>query len=99
MSLFLIDEHGHPVTVSGNPVTCDGCGTVLTEPPGPDQQEPVPDDVARVTYGQPPGVLTYIVCRRRGDCLTLARLADELYERVRCRRPGCPGDQCAHPAP
>lgn len=97
MITFNTDQNGHP-TESGSPVTCDGCGTVLTEQPGPDQQMPVPADVARKVYGQEPGVLTYVVCRRGEDCITLALLADELYDCARCRVPGCTGNRCKTPA-
>lgn len=95
MLTFPTDPNGRPVTDSGKPVTCDGCSVVLTEQPGPEQQQPVPDDVAREVYGQEPGVLTYVVCPRGSDCLTLARLADELHEQTRCRVPGCRGDRCS----
>lgn len=98
MIAFNTNHAGHPVTGSGKPVTCDGCGVVLTAQPGPGQQQPVPDDIAHRTYGQAPGVLTYVVCPRGADCLTLARLADELHENVRCRIPGCRGDRCSTPA-
>lgn len=94
MITFKTNSLGHPVTESGKPVTCDGCGVALTEQPGPDQQQDVPADVAREVYGQGPGVLTYIVCQRGADCLTLAMLADEMYDRIRCRVPGCTGSHC-----
>lgn len=98
MIKFRTNAVGHPVTESGKPVTCDGCGVVLTTQPGLEQQQPVPDDVAREVYGQEPGVLTYVVCERGADCLTLARLADEFHDRTRCRVPGCSGDRCKIPA-
>lgn len=79
MITFKTNPAGHPVTESGKPVTCDGCGVVLTSQPGPDQQQPVPDDVALQVYGLGPGVLTYVVCERGADCLTLAQLADEMH--------------------
>jgi hypothetical protein len=94
MITFKTDHLGHPVTESGKPVTCDGCGTVLTEQPGPDQQAPVPDDLAHDVYGKEPGVLTYIVCPRGAECLHLAQHADEMYDKARCRISGCNGDHC-----
>jgi hypothetical protein len=65
-------------------------------------QHPVPDQIARATYGRVD--LTYIVCAPLPDgtqsCLDLALLADGLYETVRCRIPGCDGTACAvHPQP
>jgi hypothetical protein len=93
--VFKTDLHGHPITESGKPVTCDGCGAVLTVQPGPDQQQPVPADVAREVYGQEPGVLTYVVCERGAACFTLAQLGDEMHARTRCRVPDCRGDRCS----
>jgi hypothetical protein len=94
---FKTNHLGHPVTESGKPVTCDGCGVVLTRQPGPGQQRPVLDEVARETYGAAPGTLTYIACERGADCLTLAELAEELYNHTRCRVSGCTGDRCVMP--
>jgi hypothetical protein len=93
--VFKTDLQGHPVTESGKPVTCDGCGVVLTAQPSADQQQPVPADVAREVYGQEPGGLTYVVCERGAACFDLARLDDEMHERTRCRVPGCRGDRCS----
>lgn len=95
MITFKTDPHDRPVTESGKSVTCDGCGVVLTEQPSPQQQRPVPADIAREVYGQKPGALTYVVCPRGDDCFTLAQLADELHDRNRCRTPGCRGDRCS----
>lgn len=71
----------------GTVVTCDGCGAPI-EQVTPAMQHPAPVQ----TWG--PGVV-YIVCRPLPDgsqpCLDLARLSDELFERVQCRRPGCQG--------
>lgn len=94
---FKTDASGRLVTESGKPVTCDGCSAVLTEQPGPDQQRPVPDDIVRDVYGQEPGSLTYVVCQRGEDCLTLALLADEMHDRTRCRVLHCRGDRCSIP--
>lgn len=91
MITFETNHEGHPVTDSGRPVVCDGCGVVLTAQPGPDQQRPVSDDIARDVYGQGPGELTYVVCERGEPCFALALLANELYRRVRCRIPDCRG--------
>lgn len=91
---FKTDSAGRPVTESGKPVTCDGCGAVLTRQPTADEQKPVPDQVALDVYGKAPGVLGYVVCPRGVACLDLAELADDLYDRTRCRTPGCSGDRC-----
>jgi hypothetical protein len=96
---FKTNRHGHPVTESGQPVTCDGCGIRLTTPPTAEQQQEVPPAVALLVYGEDrrklaPGVapITYVVCERGIDCLTLAQLADDLYFRSRCNDPLCTGD-------
>jgi hypothetical protein len=71
----------------GSLVTCAGCGAPV-EAVTPEMVHPAPEAV----WG--PGVV-YVVFRPMADgsqpCLVLAQLADELYERVRCRRPGCRG--------
>jgi hypothetical protein len=95
---FRTNPAGHPVTESGRPVTCDGCGIRLTTQPGEAQQTLVPAFIAREVYGRqtppPAGVepLTYVVCERGVDCFALALLADELYQRARCKDPLCDGD-------
>lgn len=85
-------------TPSGQPITCDGCGAAV-ERVTEEMKHPVPEEVALRTYGQQG--LVYIVCAPLSDgaqpCLDLAKLADELYETVRCRRPGCDGTRCAPP--
>jgi hypothetical protein len=103
---FKTDPAGRPVTESGRPVVCDGCGVRLTSQPRPEQVQQVPPAIARQVYGenreqtvaeggQP---LVYVVCDRGVDCLTLALLADDLYRRTRCRDPLCTGDgTLAHP--
>lgn len=99
MLTFKTNTLGEPVTDSGRPVVCDGCGVKLTSQPGPDQQQEVPPAIARLVYGNdaaqlPAGAvpLTYIVCERGIDCLTLALLADDLYRRTACKDPLCTGD-------
>lgn len=91
-------------TPSGKPITCDGCGAHVELPHGADEipenmVHPVPDDVALRNYGKTG--LNYIVCSPLPDgsqpCLVLAELDDELYGRVRCRRPGCDGTRCSLP--
>ncbi len=63
-------------------------------------KHPVPLDTAHAVYGKDnsDGSLIYIVCAPlpggSQPCLDLALLADELYERVRCRVPGCDGTRC-----
>jgi hypothetical protein len=93
--VFTLDKAGRPVTDSGKPVTCDGCGTRLEAQPSAEQQAPVPDDVARTVYGAEPGVLRYVVCERGVDCMTLAQIADELWDRCRCRVIECNGNSCS----
>lgn len=100
MITFKTNTRGEPVTESGRPVTCDGCGARLTSQPGPDQQQEVPPALARQVYGEDRDTvvaagdqpLTFIVCDRGTDCLTLALLAEELYRASRCRDPLCTGD-------
>lgn len=89
--IFATNALGHPVTGSGKRVTCDGCGIKLTAQPTAAQQTPVPAEIALKVYGQdvtqvPAGQepLTYVVCERGVDCLTLAQLADECYARTAC---------------
>ncbi len=83
-------------TAGGETITCDGCGAPI-ERVTDEMTHPVPDDVATTTYGQTG--LICIVCAPLPDgatpCLDLAMLSDELYERNRCRRPGCDGTNCA----
>lgn len=83
------------LTGSGKPIICDGCRApveAVTEA----MKHPVPREVALAVYGQED--LVYIVCAPLPDgsqpCLELAKLSDELYERVRCRVPGCDGTRC-----
>ena len=63
-------------------------------------KHPVPPGIARAVYGKDnsDGDLVYIVCAPlpggTQPCLDLALLADELYERARCRVPGCDGTRC-----
>lgn len=80
------------LTTSGQPVVCDGCGAVVEQVTDA-MKHPVPADVAITLYGRPD--IVYIVCAPLPEgaqpCLTLAQLADELYDRVRCRKPGCAG--------
>jgi hypothetical protein len=72
----------------------------MVEEVTPAMRHPVPKEIARVVYGiDPPSAdFVYIVCAPLPDglqpCLDLALLADELYERVRCRRRGCDGTAC-----
>lgn len=86
-------------TPGGQPVTCDGCGAPVEEVTGP-MRHPVPDGIARANYGRDnsSGDLVYIVCAPMPDgtqpCLSLAQLAEEMYQRVRCRVPGCDGTRC-----
>ncbi|WP_148086537.1 hypothetical protein [Micromonospora sp. HM5-17] len=83
------------VTPSGRPVTCDGCGAPVEKVTAA-MRHPVPPDTGLTLYGRPD--LEYIVCGPLPDgsqpCLVLAWLADELWDRVRCRRPGCDGTEC-----
>lgn len=100
MITFKTNTRGEPVTESGQPVTCDGCSIRLASPPGEAQQQEVPADVALRVYGEDRArtlaeggqPLTYVVCDRGVDCMTLAELADSLYEQTRCRDPRCTGD-------
>ena len=86
-------------TPSGRPIVCDGCAAPV-ETVTDAMKHPVPLDVAHAVYGKDnqDGSLVYIVCAPLPDgsqpCLDLAHLADELYERVRCRVPGCDGTRC-----
>jgi hypothetical protein len=88
---FKTNTAGHPVTETGKPITCDGCAVVLTEQPTEAQQTPVPSPIVETVYGQQPGDVHYVVCARGIDCLTLALLADELYQRNRCKDTLCDG--------
>lgn len=96
----MTDPSGQPVTESGKPVICDGCGVVLTVQPPAEQQQEVPPQVARRVYGEDREAvlaaggqpLTYVVCERGEACLILARLDDELYQQTACRDPRCTGD-------
>jgi hypothetical protein len=91
-------------TPSGQPVTCDGCGAPV-EAVTAAMRHPVPLEVAHSVYGKDntDGDLVYIVCAPlpggTQPCLDLALLADELYERVRCRVPGCDGTRCHQASP
>lgn len=86
-------------TPSGQPITCDGCGAPVEEVTAA-MRHPVPLEIAHAVYGKDnsDGGLVYIVCEPppggTRPCLDLALLADELYERVRCRVPGCDGTRC-----
>lgn len=86
-------------TPSGKVITCDGCAAPVEEVT-PSMRHPVPMAIAKDVYGidNRDGGLVYIVCRPHEDgsqpCLVLALTADELYERVRCRIPGCDGTRC-----
>uniref|UniRef100_UPI003F491408 hypothetical protein n=1 Tax=Amycolatopsis sp. CA-293810 TaxID=3239926 RepID=UPI003F491408 len=89
-------------TPSGQPIVCDGCGAPI-EVVTAAMRHPVPREIAQAVYGKDnhDGDLVYIVCAPlpggTQPCLDLALLADELYERVRCRVPGCDGTQCSLP--
>lgn len=82
-------------TPSGQPITCDGCGIPVEEVTDA-MQHPVPTALARANYGK--DHLVYIVCPPRPDgrqpCLDAAQHAEELYDQVRCRKPGCTGTDC-----
>jgi hypothetical protein len=87
-------------TPSGQPIVCDGCGApveAVTEA----MTHPVPRAVALAVYGKTD--LIYVVCAPLPDgsqpCLVLAQLSDELYDRTRCRVPGCAGDRCGETTP
>ncbi|HKT04967.1 MAG TPA: hypothetical protein VJT31_36085 [Rugosimonospora sp.] len=91
-------RHGQVArTPSGQVITCDGCGAAVEQVTDA-MTHPVPDDIAADVYGAQPGGLLYIVCAPlpggTQPCLDLALLADELYQRTRCRVPGCHGDRC-----
>jgi hypothetical protein len=81
-----------PRTPSGQQITCDGCAAPVEQVTDA-MRIPVPAAVALANYGR--ADLEYIVCSPLPDgsqpCLTLAELAEELYDRVRCRRPTCTG--------
>lgn len=83
-------------TPSGRTVTCDGCGRPV-ETVTPEMTHPVPPDTGLTLYGRTD--LVYIVCPPLPDgtqpCLTLAWLADELYDAMQCRIPGCNGTWCS----
>lgn len=89
-------------TPSGQPIICDGCGAVVEEVTEA-MRHPVPREIAIRNYGKTD--LVYIVCAPLPDgrqpCLDLAQLAEEMYDRVRCRVPGCDGSRCgeANPGP
>jgi hypothetical protein len=91
-------------TPSGQPITCDGCGAPVEEVTAA-MKHPVPLGIADSVYGKDNrnGDLVYIVCAPLPDgnqpCLVLALLADELYERARCRVPGCDGTRCHQAGP
>jgi hypothetical protein len=86
-------------TPSGQPIVCNGCGAPV-EAVTDEMKHPVPCEIAHAVYGKDnrDGGLVYIVCTPlpggSQPCLDLALLADELYERVRCRVPGCDGTRC-----
>lgn len=86
-------------TPSGQPVTCDGCGAPVEEVTEP-MRHRVPDEIALRNYGTDngSGELAYIVCAPMPDrsqpCLGLAQLAEEMYDRLRRRAPGCDGTRC-----
>jgi len=92
------------ITPSGQPITCDGCGAPV-EAVTAAMRHTVPLQVAHLVYGKEntDGDLVYIVCAPlpggTQPCLDLALLADELYERVRCRVPGCDGTRCHRASP
>lgn len=50
-------------------------------------------------YMTKPGNPTTTTGRGTQPCLDLALLADELYERVRCRVPGCDDTRCHQARP
>jgi hypothetical protein len=87
------------MTSSGHLITCDGCGAPV-EAVTVAMKHPVPPRIALAVYGKDnaDGDLVYIVCAPlpggTQPCLDLALLADELYEQVRCRVPGCDGTRC-----
>jgi len=87
-------------TPSGQVITCDGCHAPVEEVTDA-MRHPVPAEISLAVYGRDD--LHYIVCRPLPDgsqpCLVLALLADELYESVRCRVPGCDGTRCARRTP
>lgn len=86
-------------TPSGKIITCDGCGAPV-ERVTESMRHPVPAGIALKNYGtgNRDGNLVYIVCAPLPDgtqpCLALAELAEELYDRCRCRVPGCDGTRC-----
>lgn len=82
----------------GQPVTCDGCGAPV-ERVTDAMKHPVPAKIAQAVYGRAASPdFVYIVCTPlpggTQPCLDIALLADELYELVRCRIPGCDGGRC-----
>jgi hypothetical protein len=91
-------------TPSGRLIVCEGCGAPV-EAVTDAMRHPVPPAIAHAVYGKDnsDGNLVYIVCAPLPDgsqpCLDLALLADELYERVRCRVPGCNGTRCHESGP
>ncbi len=91
-------------TPSGRLIACDVCAAPI-EAVTDAMRHPVPREIAHAVYGKDnsSGSLVYIVCAplpdRSQPCLVLARLADELYERVRCRVPGCDGTHCHQTGP
>ncbi len=94
-TVFPLDVQQQPVTAAGEAIVCDGCGTRLPTQPPDTQQRPVPADIARINYGLPYGVLTFVVCERGEPCFDLAVLTEELYRTIRCTVPGCRGDRCS----
>ena len=91
-------------TPSGRLIVCDGCAAPI-ETVTAAMKHPVPREIAQAVYGKDnrDGGLVYIVCASLPDgsqpCLELALLADELYERVRCRVLDCDGTRCHQAGP
>lgn len=87
------------LTPSGKVITCDGCGAPVEE-----VLDSMKHPVLRPYLYEPwlRGVhVDYIVCAPLPDgfqpCLGLAQLDEELFERTRCRKPGCDGTRCDPP--
>lgn len=88
-------------TPSGQPVTCGAPVEAVT----PAMRHPVPLEIAHSVYGKDnrDGDLACIVRAPPPDGsqpgLELALLAGQLYERARCRVPGCDGTRCHQAGP
>lgn len=88
---------GALVTGSGEAVRCDGCGAALDEDLDPRTQVwPIEPEIGARNYGRTD--LVYLVCPPRGGvyaCLDLARLGEEMYQRLHA--PGCGCDEVRGP--